>query len=442
VPPGFFFDREDGMESPIGIGNVTLGTTTTIDPNEPANPIAGPTPVEIPTVEADQFTPFEQQVFAWLSEGDVVNIRSTLAAGIDPLALTNADGEWFVSLAHSKPGVFRLLREHIPDEAIADALKGAAAAKAAQDAAAAQHPSLVADQKEPDDPANAIHPELWAFMVKNNWPRHHDGWHQLHQFGGMFPENGPLPVAGYPVGGIEFGAFHEVKIERVLAEIEVLAKQYLEDIGNGIAPDDARGLSPEEAGQARAMMKGWTAVETNPSSPNYPFGDRQISSDLLERIARFEDLDGLAASMAPTFDKSDRWTVPDAHRLEPGQTGTPGIFGPLNRMLAELEDLHGELHGLMSRGDSNIDMGPPKTNIFNVLFWGLHGWVQSRIDGFIAAFKAKYQDEPGILGSFEAEVQLYEERKLAGIEMLKPDGHALHGLPEVPAIFLNHPPIG
>jgi hypothetical protein len=386
-------------------------------------------------VPADQFTDNERDAFAALKAGDAGAgiIKSLIWSGVNPIEFKNEDGEWFVSLAHSNGPIFRALVDNLPQTDVVDALSQAAEEKKAKRihlAGLAEGPA-----KDPNDPGNRIDQTLWDFMVGQDWPSHHSGWHQMHQFGGINPNSSMIPVQGTAVGGIEFGAFHQVKIERMRQAVEEL-------------------VEPAQRQPLLDMLKGWDSIETDPGSPDYLFGDAVIPEDIKSEIARFQDVEKLAAEYPPVFDTSARWTIPDRFRLGDGQEGTPGTYGPLDAMLNELEAVHNEIHGLLSRSGTGaldpIDMGSSQTNIFNVLFWGLHGWVQTRIDGFIEAYKAQHSNEPEVLASFEKEIALYQERIETSRIFLKidpapPGFHAAHEDMDpkpVPDIFLNHPPIG
>ena len=53
-----------------------------------------------------------------------------------------------------------------------------------------------------------------------------------------------------------------------------------------------------------------------------------------------------------------------------------------NRDMTTGAGIHNWLHGQLQDGSSPIDVGNPQTNLSNIMFWRIHGWIEAKWEAF------------------------------------------------------------
>ncbi|WP_206026407.1 hypothetical protein [Roseimicrobium sp. ORNL1] len=146
--------------------------------------------------------------------------------------------------------------------------------------------------------------------------------------------------------------------------------------------------------QHRDIFDGWPRVPTEPNdannpvppNPNDPESTLPLAIDLSTGADRIHDNPGSFLSddeLGIFIQTTDRPTLADP--------------------LADSDDpgagLHNYLHGRFTDpGDNSISMGNPQVNIFNTMFWRLHGWIDTMWGRYRAA-TGKSDAEPGYIAA-------------------------------------------
>jgi hypothetical protein len=164
---------------------------------------------------------------------------------------------------------------------------------------------------------------------------------------------------GDPGGGVEFLAMHRAMIQHLDAKF-----------GDVVLPDSIRdGAKFETMGE---VLRGWDTDEKMIAQIERVGGDVEafrVAAAKVRDYASFTSEDDFGTYLQTTLLLSRMVDEQDTERRFYEQDTRPGA------------GIHNRLHGVFSDG-SKVDVGDPRTNLSNQMFWGIHGWVEARWQEF------------------------------------------------------------
>jgi hypothetical protein len=207
------------------------------------------------------------------------------------------------------------------------------------------------------------------------WGLHHLQWHNERRWN-ILPDDArnwainhgwtkAERQEGTPGNGLEFLAMHRVMLGRMRSEFPALSN----------------------------LFQGWPTPPQNPHDPANPLpGHRSdpFSANMTAAIEKIETLSG-------TFADDDDFGLYIETRLRPTDAN------PRRESTDRSTGLHNYLHQRFSDPTSPVDMGQPNLNLYNQIFWRLHGWIDNQWTAFRTAKGLQATDEAYITALKEAE---------------------------------------
>ncbi len=213
--------------------------------------------------------------------------------------------------------------------------------------------SLTRDLKAPPSVSYRMPSSIISFLTANDMGDHHLGWHMSRRWDRLSTSNQAWLTSqgwsraahqeGEQGNGIEFLAMHRFVLQ-TLREVSTAKSTRARFDGWGRVPDPADG---------KLAASGPDSLTGNPLAPD---ANSAISDELRKTIDLCQDHPAKLKSFA-TDDDFGRF-------LETTLGATLAGAG-----------VHNQLHGRFSQPGSTIDLGDPRKNFKNVIFWRLHGWI-------------------------------------------------------------------
>jgi len=240
-------------------------------------------------------------------------------------------------------------------------------------------------------------PSEWAdYMRQLDWPEHHERWHyeqrydwwrhraahhpqapvraaaqQMVAYGDSKNWTSGAHAEGAPGHGLHFLAMHRAMIALVAARF------------------------PQHA----HLLAGWKTPPLDPKDPDNPVAGE----------VAFDANKALGIQVVETGQAG--FASEDEFALFLETSIRPTASDPTNLSTDPRTGLHNYLHNRWADGTSPLNLGDPRTNLFNARFWRLHGWI----DNLWTAYRKTHglpDDEP-------AHVELLEQYR----HMMEHGGH-------------------
>jgi hypothetical protein len=231
------------------------------------------------------------------------------------------------------------------------------------------------DMADPEIPS-----EMQDYMRERGWPEHHAQWHyeQRHDYWHHLAANGNPNAAaivaegeangwgrsptqeGAPGHGVEFLSMHRAMFE----------------------------LLYEQFPQHSDYLRGWTTPPQDPADPDDPVPngapfDPDKAAGVIVVETRFAD-----------------FPIEDDYALFLETSIRPTATDPTYRIPDNRTNLHNWLHNRWADGNSPVDLGNPRVNIFNARFWRLHGWIERLWSAYRADWNLS-DDDPAHRGPID-----------------------------------------
>lgn len=201
------------------------------------------------------------------------------------------------------------------------------------------------------------------YMVQHGWPGMHYKWHGARQWYVILDDAyirtltslGVTPASlqeGDAASSIEAAAMHRAMVEALRAKF-------------GDVPVDYLGKST-----FGEVLDGWQDFAGPLFMADNPEGAIAVRAmrDALRPAAEFASLDDYAQYVWTRLRR--RSETPDDYKFRLDNTAGVGF--------------HNAVHGRLADKNSRVNLGRPSTNLFNMTFWSLHGYVDALIEGYLA----------------------------------------------------------
>lgn len=277
----------------------------------------------------------------------------------------------------------------------------------------------ILSQDNPDH-QNLISMEAFSSLFRSDMGDTHQDFHSLRRWY-MMPwytrarlmqdgkDGSQLLQEGDPGSGLEFCVMHGVMIDLLATEFPcdpAVDRSCLGDFGvqtDTVSADDSVflgwGTDEELLGQLEARNVGGAALERTRSA--IAAIDAAMASGAFEAIAADpasgisdpEDAMCLFMQTSLRLGSWEEWS----RAKESGEIDAEDNA----RFYKRAEDpgigIHNSLHGMLMARGSAIDVGSPRLNLYNSLFWGIHGWVEFKWREARKAWYPNCGDAPGVL---------------------------------------------
>ncbi len=207
------------------------------------------------------------------------------------------------------------------------------------------------------------------FLERYNWGDYHSVYHLARRYyvvGAVsrkwMQQNGEKPSdlqEGDPMNGLDFLSMHRAMIKR----LNIL-------FGNARVTNDPEGF--QRFGQ---VLRGWTSDQAvinglRKMGKDYRTFQRGLAN--VNNFAQFKSDDefGLFVQTAARLTTLNERNPAKRH-YDTDQRPGAGV--------------HNWLHGQHQNGQSPINIGQPRTNLPNILFWRIHGWIEAKWRQFEAS---------------------------------------------------------
>jgi hypothetical protein len=224
-------------------------------------------------------------------------------------------------------------------------------------------PNVVWDAEIP----NIVPKDVHEFLEKYQWGDYHivfhmsRKWYLLGDQGrGWLQRVGEASAdlqEGDPGNGREFLVMHR-------AMIQFLTNRW---------GDEPVTNDPANRGTMAEVLQGWTTDEEVIQALEECGGDVERFKAGLAKIndfASFASEDEFGNFMQTTLRLSGEVDPNDSAIRFYSRDMTPGA------------GVHNWLHGQFMDGSSPIDVGNPQTNLSNIMFWRIHGWIEAKWKAF------------------------------------------------------------
>ncbi len=201
------------------------------------------------------------------------------------------------------------------------------------------------------------------YMVQHGWPTMHYEWHGARQWYIIVDEPyiralaaaGVAPAAlqeGDPASAIEAAAMHRAMIEFLRDRFGTVAVDYLETATFG------------------EVLDGWQDFAAPLFMTDNLEGEIFVRSlrDELFPASEFSSLDSYTQYLWTRLRR--RGEEPEAFKYRLDNTTGVGF--------------HNEIHSLLADPSSRVNLGRPHTNIFNMTFWSLHGYIDALVASYLS----------------------------------------------------------
>lgn len=211
-----------------------------------------------------------------------------------------------------------------------------------------------------------------TFEHDQGWGMHHVQWHTERRWDLLDPSDQQLATQhgwaraakqeGTAGNGLEFLMMHR-------AMLQILREKF-----------------PQNA----SLFAGWETPPADPRDPKNPLpggATTPFDDHMLDAISKLETDLG-------SFKSEDEFGRYLETALRP--TGA----NPGNHASDKSAGLHNYLHNRFMNPSSSINVGDPKVNLENKLFWRLHGWIDARWTAYRAA-KGLSDKDPAYIAALQ-----------------------------------------
>jgi hypothetical protein len=260
----------------------------------------------------------------------------------------------------------------------------------------------------PDIPYNPSTPyglprQVHEFLEKWNWGDFHMVFHMTRKYYVIgdqgrqwLDRNGARPAQyqeGDPSNGLEFLCMHRAMIEYLRQRFGSVPVTNDPD-GRATVSDVLDGWTTDAQAQAGLAALGGDVATFNA-------GLRNINNFALFKT---EDQFGLFIQTTMRLQGTVDPRNPAARHYTYDRTTGAGV--------------HNWLHGQLQDDQSPITVGDPRTNLPNILFWRIHGWIEAKWRAF-QAFHKRTDDETqlynGFMTAFRAHMLRMSEAGAGGV---------------------------
>lgn len=278
------------------------------------------------------------------------------------------------------------------------------------------------------DHDNIISMEAFSALFRSDMGETHQDFHSLRRWY-LMPryarerllqkgkDGSQLLQEGDPGSGIEFCVMHGVMIDLLanefpcdpevdrscLSEFGVETDTIRADasvfLGWGsdeelIAQLRARGVDSGSVGRAQDAIR---AIDEAIASGAF----EDIAADPASGISDPEDAMCLFMQTSLRLGSWEEWS----RAQEQGQIDSGSDARFYRRATEANVGIHNSLHGMLMAPGSAIDVGSPLLNLYNSVFWGIHGWVEFKWREARSVWYPNCGDGPGVLWNPEWDIQ-------------------------------------
>lgn len=270
------------------------------------------------------------------------------------------------------------------------------------------------------DHDNIISLEAFSALFRSEMGEMHQDFHSLRRWY-LMPlhvrtrlqmqgkDGSQLLQEGDPTSGLEFCAMHGVMIDLLSTNFPCdpnIDRSCLGDFAietDTVDPEDSvfKGWGSDEELLAQLEARNVSAQGIDRARTAIKAIDDAMAAGAFEDIAR-DPASGISSAedamclFMQTSLRLGSWEEFDEAQ-QSGEISSESDARFYRRSTEPNIGIHNSLHGmLMSRG-SAIDVGSPRDNLYNSLFWGIHGWVEFKWREARAEWYPNCGDGPGVL---------------------------------------------
>lgn len=237
--------------------------------------------------------------------------------------------------------------------------------------------------------ANIVPENVHNYLEKYQWGDYHIVFHMSRKWfllgdsgRGWLKRVGEASAdlqEGDPYNGIEFLTMHRAMIEHLT-----------ERWGDEKVEND-----PDGRGTFAEVLQGWSTDEEVLANLEKAGGDVEhfrAGLTKLNDFASFESEDDFGLFLQTTLRLSGQVDPDDTAKRFYDRDTRAGA------------GLHNWLHGQFADDSSPIDVGNPQTNLSNIMFWRIHGWIEAKWK----AFEAVHQRTPFEMMTYQHQMERFQ----------------------------------